>query len=174
MLATAHVQDSKPKWTTNHSIETHSHHTATKQIKIGNIRGTTYLPCRMLMSPSDSCWIKGTIQDRIYSSFLFFFFQNSQCQTTSAGWSTSGPGTTRCPGNQTQLRARQGVLALLWSQMTEIFILGRKFLLRGWWGTGCPEKLCVSHPWRCSVLCWVGSWQSDPVSDNPTQSKEWN
>lgn len=120
------------------------------------MRGTTYLPCKVLMTSSESCWIK--VPSKIVSIPLF-----SQSQTTSGGWSTSGPGTTGCPGNRHS--SEQGRLYQLccgprWPRYLD-WILGGKFLLIGWWGTGYPEKLCMSHPWKCSVLVWMGSWQPD-------------
>lgn len=37
---------------------------------------------------------------------------------------------------------------------------GRNSLLWGWWGTGtgCLEKLSISHPWKCSRPDWKGFW----------------
>jgi len=33
-------------------------------------------------------------------------------------------------------------------------------LLRGWWGTGtgCPERLWLPPPWKCSRPGWMGFW----------------
>ena len=44
-------------------------------------------------------------------------------------------------------------------------MLGGNSLLRGWWGTGtgCPEKLWMSHTWKCSRPGWMGlgaTWSS--------------
>ena len=40
------------------------------------------------------------------------------------------------------------------------FTLAGNSLFRGWWGSdmGCPEKLWMLHPWKCSRPGWVGSW----------------
>ena len=39
-------------------------------------------------------------------------------------------------------------------------MLGGIFLLIPWWGPGpgCPEKLWVPNPWRCSRPGWMGPW----------------
>ena len=35
---------------------------------------------------------------------------------------------------------------------------GGSLSLREWWGagTGCPERLWIPHPWRCSRPSWIG------------------
>lgn len=46
----------------------------------------------------------------------------------------------------------------------ERFGLGvRSSLLRGWWGTSCPDKLWMPHPWQCLRPGWMGleaTWSS--------------
>lgn len=44
------------------------------------------------------------------------------------------------------------VLNWKWADFNKV--LGRNFLLWGWWdtGTGCPEELRMPHPWKCSRL----------------------
>ena len=41
-----------------------------------------------------------------------------------------------------------------------IRISGGSSLLREWWGagTGCPERLWMPCPWRCSRPGWMGPW----------------
>ena len=51
------------------------------------------------------------------------------------------------------------------------------FSLRGWWGTstGCPEKLCVPHPWRCWRPDWMSPGQPDlQLITLPTGGEGWN
>lgn len=38
--------------------------------------------------------------------------------------------------------------------------LGGNFWQWEWWdtGTGCPGKLCMPPPWRCSGMGWTGPW----------------
>lgn len=38
--------------------------------------------------------------------------------------------------------------------------IGKQFPMWGWWGTktGCPEKLWMPHPWKCSNHVWMGLW----------------
>jgi len=40
------------------------------------------------------------------------------------------------------------------------WIEGRHFLRWEWWGTGtgCPEKLWMPPPWKCSRPGWMGLW----------------
>jgi len=41
-----------------------------------------------------------------------------------------------------------------------LVISGGSSLLREWWGAGigCPERLWMLHPWRCSRSGWMGPW----------------
>lgn len=57
---------------------------------------------------------------------------------------------------------RQGTMVLNWKSGNLEWILERRFLLWGWWGTdtGCPEKLWMPYPWKC---CWpgcMGIWET--------------
>jgi len=54
----------------------------------------------------------------------------------------------------------QGVTVLNWKRVGLDSTEGRNFLKWGLWGTGtgCPEKLCMSHHWKCSRPGWMGLW----------------
>lgn len=45
-----------------------------------------------------------------------------------------------------------------------------------WWGdgTGCPERLCMNHLWKCSRFAWMGPWATwfCTWSGNPVSGRE--
>ena len=45
--------------------------------------------------------------------------------------------------------------------------------LRGWWGTGtgCPEKVWMLHPWRCSGPGLVGTGQLGVAGGSPAHGR---
>jgi len=47
-----------------------------------------------------------------------------------------------------------------WKREDLGWISGGSSLLWEWWGagTGCPEKLWMPRPWRCSRAGWMGPW----------------
>ena len=51
-------------------------------------------------------------------------------------------------------------MVLTWRKEDLGWISEGSSLLWGWWsaGTGCPEKLWMPHPWRCSRPGWMGPW----------------
>lgn len=55
-----------------------------------------------------------------------------------------------------------GGMASNWKKEYLYWILGRNSLLWGWsdTGTGCPEKLGMPNPWKCSQSGWVQLWVS--------------
>ena len=51
-------------------------------------------------------------------------------------------------------------MALDWKRGDLDYRKGRNSSLWGWWGTGtgCPEKLWMFPPWKCSRPGWTGLW----------------
>jgi len=56
--------------------------------------------------------------------------------------------------------AGQGEMVFSWRREDLGWISGGSSLLWEWWGagTGCPERLWMPHPWRCSRPGWMGPW----------------
>jgi len=54
----------------------------------------------------------------------------------------------------------QGGMVLNYKRADLDQILGRNYSPWGWWGTGtgCPEKLWMSPPWKCSTPGWMELW----------------
>jgi len=52
-------------------------------------------------------------------------------------------------------------MVLSWRKEVLGWMSGGSSLLWEWWGagTGCPERLWMPHPWRCSRPGWIGPWQ---------------
>lgn len=50
-------------------------------------------------------------------------------------------------------------LEIIW-RINSKWSWGRNVLWWWWWGTGtgCPEKLWMPHPWKCSRPDWMGPW----------------
>jgi len=53
------------------------------------------------------------------------------------------PGTSRWPQQR-------------WPYLTVTRTLFSNLYLSWSTGTGCSERLWISHPWRCPRLCWIG------------------
>lgn len=67
-----------------------------------------------------------------------------------------GSGGTFSSGS---VQIRQGGMLLNLNNIDLDYTLGRNSL-RGWWSTGCPEKLWLPHPHRCSRPDWMGIWST--------------
>lgn len=54
----------------------------------------------------------------------------------------------------------QGGMVSNWNWVGLYQILGKKYLLWGWWGTrtGYPKKWWVFHLWKCSRQRWMELW----------------
>ena len=58
------------------------------------------------------------------------------------------------------IMAGQGEVVLSWGREDLGWLSRGSSLLWEWWGagTGCPERLWMPHPWRCSRPAWMGAW----------------
>ena len=51
-------------------------------------------------------------------------------------------------------------VTISWRKEDSGWISGGSSLPRQWWGAGigCPERLWMPHPWRCSKPYWMEAW----------------